>query len=529
LGGAGPGNQFTEKEVVLPTAEEYRGGLFYEDEFGISPSPVPFRLMDLDNLMEPEDSNGFGETPLFDLSNHAQGVAVNGIIDEKGHLDFYRFTAKQNQVWYFRCEARKIGSSLDPVILIFNSNRQVIADNDDSGGLDCLIRFQVPADGDYFVMVRDHMNRMREEFVYRLEITPAKPRLNIGIQRNDRYSQNRQTIAVPQGNRFAVLVNAEKNEFGGGIELSDAGFPEGLTMHSVPMANNLTVMPVVFEASSEAPIGGQLVDFRAKHVDPATNIHGSFRNFADFVLGEPNNQVYFGVTVDRLAMAVIEPLPFRLEILQPNVPLVRNGIIHIKVVAHRDEGFDHPIQIFFPFQPPGVGTTVQQTIPQGQNEFTYPINANGNAQLGKWPMYVIGSSNVNGPAWASTQLAELVVADQFLKTEFERASVETGQTTQLKCKIELLTAFEGEAQAEIIAIPPHVTVQSPVQFNKETSELVFNLQTTQESPVGKHGLYCQITIMQNGEPIVFRSGDIQLQINKPLPPKSNTIATETEP
>lgn len=519
LGGAGAGNRFTEKEVTLPSLDQFPGGLFFEDEFGISPSPVPFRLLEMDNVLEPADNNRFSETVLIDLSTNTQGIAIHGVIDEKGHLDFYRFTAKQNQVWYFRCEARKIGSSLDPVINIYNASQQVIAGNDDNGGLDALIRFQVPADGDYFVMVRDHMNRMREEFLYRLEITPAKPKLNIGIQRNDRYSQNRQTIAVPQGNRFAVLVNAEKNEFGGGVELSSEGLPPGLTMHAVPMADNLNLMPVVFEAAADAAIGGQLVDFRAKHKDPATGIQGSFRNFADFVLGEPNNQVYYGCTVEKLAMAVIEPLPFRLEIVQPKVPLVRNGIIHIKVVAQRNEGFDQPIQIFFPFQPPGVGTTVQQTIPQGQNEFTYPVNANANAQLGKWPIYVIGYGDVKGPAWASTQLAELVVADQFLKTEFERASVETGQPTQLKCKIEHLTEFEGEATAEIIAIPPNVTVQTGIRFTKDTPELAFDVQTTGESPIGKHGLYCQITIVQNGEPIVFRSGEIQLQINKPLPPK----------
>lgn len=533
LGGAGPGIQFIEQEVTLPSEDEARGltkGIFFQDGTGISPSPVPFRFSSFENIMEPEGNVQFPEKPIVDLSARTDGLAINGIVDEGGYLDFYRFTAKQNQVWNFKCEGRSIGSSIDPVINIFNSERVVITGNDDSGGTDSFVRFQVPADGDYFAMVRDHMNRMRPDFVYRLEIAPAKASLKIGIQRNDRYSQNRQTIAVPQGNRFAVLVNAERNEFGGDLQLSNEGLPAGVTMHSVPMVANLTTMPVVFEATADAAIGGKLVDFRAKHVDPATGIEGGFKNFSDFVLGEPNNQVYYGATVDKLAMAVIEPLPFKLEIVQPKVPLIRNGLIYVKVVAHRNEGFDQAITIFFPFLPPGTGTTVQQTIPQGQTEFSYPVNANAAAQLGTWPIYVIGSCDVNGPAWASTQLAQLVVADPFVSTTFERASVETGQATKLHCKIEQLIPFEGEATAEILAIPPNVTVQTPLKFTKETGELYFDVQTTAESPVGSHGLFCQVTIVKDEEPMVFRTGEIQLQINKPLPPpEAPPVTTKPQP
>jgi hypothetical protein len=531
LGGAGSGPQFTEQEITLPPAEQLAPlskGLFFQDASGICPSPVPFSISSLENFFEPEGNNRFPQQSIVDLSTKPEGVAFNGIVDQGGHLDFFRFTAKQNQVWNFRCKGRSIGSSLDPVINIFNSSEQVLAGNDDSGGLDSFLRFQVPADGDYVVLVRDHMNRMRNDFVYRLEVAPAKPSLQIGIQRNDRYSQNRQTIAVPQGNRFAVLVTAERSEFGGELQLSNENLPAGVTMHSMPMSASLTVMPVVFEAVADAPIGGKLVDFQARHVDPAAGIAGGFKNFADFVLGEPNNQVYYGATVDRLAIAVIEPLPFHLEIVQPKVPLVKNGSMNIKVIARRQAGFDQPIQVFFPFQPPGTGTTVQQTIPQGQSEVAYPVNANSGAPVANWPIYVVGYCDANGPGWASSQLAQLVVAEPFLKMNFDRASVETGQATKLTCKIEQLTAFDGEATAEILAVPPNVTVQTPIKFTKESGELSFDVQTTAQSPVGKHGLFCQVTIIKDGEPIVFRAGEIQLQINQPLPPQQ-AITTDPHP
>ena len=57
-----------------------------------------------------------------------------------------------------------------------------------------------------------------------------------------------------------------------------------------------------------------------------------------------------------------------------------------------------------------------------------------------------------------------------------------------------------------------------MKFNKESKELIFNLKTDKTSPVGKHNLFCRLTITQDSEPIVSRAGGVQLQIDKPPPP-----------
>ena len=140
-------------------------------------------------------------------------------------------------------------------------------------------------------------------------------------------------------------------------------------------------------------------------------------------------------------------------------------------------------------------------------------------------MYVIGSADFGGPAWTSSQLAELEIAEPSVKMDFERGSCVLGAPAKLYCKIEQLTAFDGEATAEILGIPPHTTINSPLKFDAKSSELSFDVQTTDKSPVGKHKMICQVTITQNGEPIVSRAGNAELQISKPLPPPKET----TEP
>lgn len=515
-----------EQEVQLPDDFGFRRGLFLTQDGLSSPSPIQFRLSELENVNEVEPNNKYWpETSRGNLP-----CAFNGVIGKQGDEDLVRFTAKKGQVFDVECYARRLGSGLDPIINIFNAaDKKHIVGNDDSRGPDSYVRFQVPADGDYILRVRDHLKRGAGDFVYRVEFQPVKPQLILSIPRVDRYSQLRQTIAVPKGGRFATLVNATKLNFGGEIELLGDNLPPGITMHAQPMRSNLNVMPVVFEASDEAEIAGALVDFRGRLIDEDRQIEGGFYNQADFALGPPNNARYYDCIVDKLAMAVVEKLPFELEIEQPKTPLVRDGQINIKVNVKRDEGFDQPINIQFPFRPPGVGTNYQLTIPKGATEFYYPLNANGNAQLGKWPIYIIGQANVNGQAWTSSQLAELEVADPYVRFDVKRAGVEQGKTTQLLCQLNHQNAFEGEATAEILGLPPSIKVE-PLKFTSETKELTFNIETTAESPVGKHkGLFCRIHVPKNGQSVMSTAGWSELQINKPRPAPKKEVAAAPQP
>ena len=108
--------------------------------------------------------------------------------------------------------------------------------------------------------------------------------------------------------------------------------PEGVTMHAPPMPANMSVMPVVFEATADAPIAGKLMKFQGKHIDPATGIAGHFKNRADLVVAAPGQSLYVYKDVEQLPIAVVDKLPFRLEIVQPKVPIVQNGEMALKVL-----------------------------------------------------------------------------------------------------------------------------------------------------------------------------------------------------
>ena len=259
----------------------------------------------------------------------------------------------------------------------------------------------------------------------------------------------------------------------------------------------------------------------ARHADPNQNIRGGFTNRADFIVSSPGQSLYRWRDVDRLAIAVVDALPFRIEIVEPKVPIVQNGAMNLKIVAQRQEGFTAPIAVELPFRPPGIGAASSVTIPEGQTEVLYPLSAAGNAQAGKWRVFALGSADVNGPAWASSQLATLEVAGPLVTMEMQRTSCEQGQETQVYCKLNQAAPFEGTAKAQLLGLPAKTTA-ADLEFTKDTTELVFHVKTEPDSPAGKHGnVFCQVTITRNDEPIVARAGGTELQIDQPLPVAAN--------
>ena len=103
------------QETALPAEQGFRGGLVMDDGSGFSPSPVDFRLIDLDNFLETEPNdarNAPNRAPQFP-------IALNGIIEKPNDRDYFVVPGKKGQVWDIECFARRLRGGLDPVINIF--------------------------------------------------------------------------------------------------------------------------------------------------------------------------------------------------------------------------------------------------------------------------------------------------------------------------------------------------------------------------------------------------------------------------
>ena len=511
------------KTIRLPDGGKIKHRVLAEQDGKTAPSPNVLRVSPFPDVLEAEPNPDAASVKVVS----DPPTAMNGVIDKPNDVDCFKFRAKKDQVLDVTVYARRVRSPLDAVLAITDATGKGVGSSDDSTGPDSYQRFTAPADGEYTIVVRDHLLQGGPEYVYRVEVVPVQPKLAVSIPPVANNSQERQTIVVPRGNRFATLVRATRSDFSGELKIETPNLPAGVTMSAENMAAGLDVVPVVFEAAADAPVAGRLCDVMAKCLDEKVAVKSEFMQSADLVVFG-NQVVYYQAHVDKLAVAVAEEAPFKLSIVQPKVPIVQGGSMQLKVVAERKSDFKAPISLSMPFTPPGVSAG-GVTIAEGATEAVLPLNASGDAQVRKWKVCVIGSADAGGPRWVSTQLADLEVAPPFVGGKIEMATAEQGKPTQVLCNLEQKRPFEGKAKAQLVGLPPNVTAAER-EISSSDKQVVFDVQTDAKSPAGSHNtLVCVATVTKDGEPIAQTvAGGGVLRIDAP-PPAPAVAAAAPEP
>ncbi|HTL29225.1 MAG TPA: PPC domain-containing protein [Tepidisphaeraceae bacterium] len=489
-----------------------------------SPSPIRMRVSPFPNVIEKEPNNWVDTaTPI----EAAGAFACNGILESRGDADFFKFKAKKGQSFDVNVFARRLGSPIDPVVHIFTMKGEAPVGNDDKDGPDSYVRFTAPADGEYCVRVIDQLGNGGADYAYRIEVTPVQPTLAMSIPLVAANSQERQTISVPRGGRMATLIRATRDAFGGPVKITASNLPKGLTCPDVTVAPELDIAPVVFEAAADAPIAGSLCDLLAASTDPNVKVRSEFNQIADLIV-YGNQVAYYQAHVNKLAVAVTDEAPFKLKIVEPKVPLVQSGSMQLKVVVERKPDFKGPISLAMLFNPPGVGSG-PATIPENANEALIPLNASGDAKIAKWGICVIGSANVNGPLWSSTQLAQLEIAPPIVNGKLEMAATEQGRPAQVLCNLEQKTPFDGAANIQLLGLPANTTTTTK-QITAKDDKIIFDVSTNEKSPTGQHKIFCVVTVTKNGEPITQTiAGGGVLRIDKPSAAAPKPVAQAAAP
>ncbi len=512
--------------ITIPTGSGAEYELFAEDEHGIAPSPLRIRVNDLTNVLEAEPNDGGDSATAFTAP-----AALNGSIERPGDVDVYKFSAKKGETYDVRVFARQtIRSPLDSVLDITRSNGAGVGGNDDSGGPDSYLRFQAPEDDEYRLVIRDQLSDGAPDFVYRLEVSPVVPALTLSLPERIQYVPV--TVSVPRNNRMAVMVNAARTDFGGALTLAWEGLPAGMIAEPVTMAADATGVPVLLSAAADAPRGGALADLIGRPVDPNVSVVGHLQQRTMLVRGQNNVDVW-GHDATRAAVAVTQEAPFSIEIVQPQVPIVRNGAMQLKVVAKRQEGFNEPIAVYLLYNPPGIGSSGSVSIPAGQQEAVIPLTANSSAAIGQWPLIVLGQSQAgNGNIDVASQQAQLEIADIFVDLAIEKSAAELGQEADVLVLVTKKRDFAGTATVELLGLPAKTALVDPrpLEFNQDTKELVFKVKVEADARPGKNQtLVCQAILTQNGEPIVHTLGSGELRIDEPLPPKADAPVPPPQP
>jgi hypothetical protein len=512
-----------EQTVKLPPKADDRFEI-YTDQGQPTPQPNCVRVSYFPNVLEVEPNNDLATaTP----ANLEPPFALNGIIGEKGDVDYFKFQAKKGQPLDVAVYARRLRSPLDSVIDIYDAKGTRIAGNDDSGSADSYLRWAAPADGEFHIAVRDQLGRGGATFTYRVEITPVQPRISAWLpEMTQNQNQDRRAIVVPKGNRYASLIRIKRWDVAGEMQIDPVGLPPGISVNAPLVDKTVDTIPMVFEAAPDAAPAAKTFVLNSKPTEPPkdTKVESSIEHDVD-IAENGNQRSYYTIREDNLAVAVTEEVPVKINLVAPKVPLLQNGSLNLKVVAERKNDFKGPINLSLLYSPPGVGNAGVLQIKENENEASLAISANANAIPAKWKVCVVGNADFGkGAVWFSTQLVEIEIAPPFVAGQISRTFVDQGDSTTVTVKLDQKIPFEGKAKLQLLGLPPSTTADEQ-EITKDDKEAKFTVKADKAAPAGQHKqLFCQFSLIKDGDQMnsAFANGGI-LRIDK------GTVAKIEEP
>lgn len=507
-----------EAEYQLPDGNFERWGITTEDDNGISPSPNWVRVNELPVSMEQEPNDDRTKAPVVPVPG-----AYCGVIEKENDYDCFTFEAKKGTKYRVEVFARNVlRSPLDAVLNVFNPKHATLISSDDSRGrIDPYLEFDAKEDGKHTVRIYDHLRNGSPLHAYRIEVTQPVPKVNVTLKEIRRDEAH--VVSVPIGGHTAMVVTAQRDRYNGEVNLALEDLPPGVTATTFPMPPGRPEVPVLLTAAADATHDASLFTIRARGDAKNPLVGGKLSQTHKLVLGQ-NRRGMWDHRTERAAMAVTDPVPFTVEVVQPKTPIVRSGSKSLKVRIERKEGFDGSVAIRTLYNPPGIGINNSRSIAKGKTEVDVPITANGGAGIGTWPIiFMAYYTSKTGSAFTAAKPIQLTVENSLFKYQFPKAAGELGSTVDVTIPIEILREFKGEAEVQLVGIPAGVSSPQPTQpIAADSTSVTFPLVIDAKAKVGNHKtLNCQARVKVDGEVIVQTNGTGQLRIDKPLPPKAD--------
>ena len=521
-----------KKTITLPNDERTTLPYHHEENGLRAPSPNNIRISKFPAISEVEPNNSFSIATKTELSIP---LAFDGVIQEDGDIDCFRFQAKKGDRYYIRAHARSVASPLDPVLNLYYGDGKSIRGNDDANnGPDSLITQTFPKDGEYILRITDHLGKGSPLHAYRIETEKLEAEITASIPMfGNRDSQTRQMIPVPRGNFAATSFTITRRNFSGDLDFIAQNLPKGVTMHAPKAPSNFTSVPVLFSAKPDAPLSKALTNIDINHKKPDSNvtISGNYRHRVDLVYGPPNNRTYYEGTYDVLPVAVVEPVPFRVKLHTPATPIVRGGSLSLKVEVIRDANFTKDVVVKILTKPPGIGASSNIKITSKNSVGYYPLTANAGTPIGEWEFGVQGevAASGGGNMLAASEFVKLKVEEPYLSMKINMAAIERGQSGEMVCDLDINRPFEGFAKAELKGLPPF-SVTEQVEFDSNTSQIRFAINTEEKARAGlTKNLFCFVRVPFSGNLVTHSVGQGgQIRMDNP-PPKPKAVTAKPKP
>lgn len=522
------------REIPLPAAE---GSFAFWDGM---PSPLPMRVSPYPNVLE---DRAAGHTAVSALP-----AALNGLIEQPGDADHFRLRAKKGERWRVRVFACSLGAPVDPNLIIRRAGYDTIeVEGDDatlemrglpgllgqSGDvqrkerLDPSVIWEPKEDGEYVLSISDMRGLGNPLAVYRVEIEPVRD--EIATYFTGRIADNSECprltgLAIPQGNRWTVNLSfseGQGNAYRGDLDVVAHGLPKGVRMIAPRVAAGAKQAPVQFIAEPGTAPQVALITLLAKAADGAPLLSYSQQGFPFSNHSGGNSSQ--SVVLDRYALAVTDPAPFSIDLVQPKIALSQNGELAVQVKVTRQPGFDEPIEFQCDWVPPGVQADQTITIPAGESTSVIHLHADAAAKPGAYQLAVTASTTGGwyytgaGRVRVSSGFIQLEVAEPYFTLTSQPAAVRRGATAQIAWDVQNKKPFAGQATATLLGLPNGVRTIGTPTLRSGNSKLIFEISAAPETLTGLYkDLTCELTLHESGQEIRQRTGKGTLRVDPAL-------------
>ncbi len=196
---------------------------------------------------------------------------LNARLETEGDVDYFSFEAKKGEAYSLEIIARRRNSAIDSHLRLLNEKGVQLQLSDDlkigkrNYSDSWLENWVVPADGKYFIEIRDVHLRGGERFPYFLQVTRCLPYFELYLDTDK--------TQIPLGSHGVIFCRVERKcGFTGPVDLAIEGLPPGVTATCGRIQGGKAVDGViVLSADHDAQLGCDLLKVRGTAVHEAAD------------------------------------------------------------------------------------------------------------------------------------------------------------------------------------------------------------------------------------------------------------------